>query len=211
MIDGADGEAWPVWRQILLDFQHACRQVHQDARGILCCTVPAQAGMTVWEKDINLTVELLDSWVGEADLLEFALHHLQGQRVPHALLFAQVAAAIALWDLALLGAILVELESACFEDPMDFLLNFAATRGWTNVMEPTCASGGRNPRTGMVHSCFLALNGAWKDLESRCWSGQIGHLLPLLEQCRRGVLLEAARHIQLPVTNQWGEWCTSRR
>lgn len=205
LIEGLGAVAWPAWQQFLLEFQHACRTLRPEERGTLCCVVDAGDALSIPGRDVNLTLELLDSWVREMDLLEYGLHQLLDREAPHPLYLARVAASIALWDLPLMDRILDEPEALAMSDPTAFLVEVAALRGWGRDLDPSPANGGRHPGTLEIHSCFHALAGAREKLMNRQWSGQIGHFLPLLERQRQKVLPDLERHIRLPVANSRGE------
>lgn len=209
LLSGVGGGGWSAWRRFLIEFQHACRELRPEERGTLCCILDAEEALNDIPSDINLTLEHLDSWVSEIDVLELALHRFSLAKVPHPLLLARIAAAIAIWDIPLLLALIEDSDSTRTHDPVRVLLEMASIRGWGRETVPTKFNGGQNPLTGIFNSCFLALDDPDEELTRRIWTGQVGYFLPLIENQRRQVLPELARHIPLPVTNSSRELCHS--
>ena len=199
LLEGIGGKQWEAWRPFLIEFQHACRELRPEDRPVLCAVLAASEALEIQGADINLTLELLDAHVSVLDLLEYALHRFITSNVKHPLLYASVAASISQWDIPLMEDILDNPERSCLTDPVAFLQEIARGRGWDAGLEPDIRNGGMHPHTKKIHSCFLSLNDIEMELQSRLWRGQIGYVLPHIEDYRRKYLPEISRHIPLPV------------
>jgi len=191
------------WINLLESYADAVRSRPVEERGLFCLVAEGIDPKALPKEDVALSVRLWRGAVTEPDMLAW-LHHLMGRRpVRNAMerrLMMRLALEIAGYDAQLaLEAANLDLER--LGDPMAWLLEVAADRGWSVRTEPAWEDGSCDTmeERRVVHSALLAVSQeGQKEVEQLLWRAQVGVLFPLLEEERRCYLQEYASLLRVP-------------
>lgn len=117
---------------------------------------------------------------------------------------ASVIASLAVWDPLLAERLARQRLDVVFQ-PDKLLQAIAIERRWEG-QEASWHSGSMANVDGreVIHSAFLACNGPKDHLHRRVWSGQVGVLLPFVEERRQDLLMQLAGVLQVPYTTRFG-------
>ena len=203
-VQGVDAHQWPIWRDFVQEYAHACqaRPPHLRLPVVVCLQgLPFTA---LPETDVCLGIHRWENVVGALDMLLYCAHRVGHTQGPEGQLLVAVAAGLALWDPAL-ADVLCCLPAAEVLRPEGCLKDFAAVQGWTSDRAPSWEEGTEQlcEDRRLEHSALLALRGA-PELRERIWAAQTGVLLPLVERRRQEVVHRVRHLLSLPYQTRFG-------
>lgn len=199
LIDGSGLEGWAGWSQwkdFLINWSRASRAVPVEERTTLSLVLPAALAKPLLYGSPDLHVQ---SWRGTATHLDFRLYSAHRLRFrPWTEIERELAAAVIAATAAPAPDVVEELTQAELDDalwPFDFLRRLAEGRGRFGGTDEDSTHRWEEGRSDTVsrleymNPVYLAAAGTSSDIDRRIWRGQVGVLLPLVEE-RRMELLE---------------------
>lgn len=191
-MEGMTAEAWPAWRDFLVDYGHACRSRSLAERTLFCIPLGGELVAALPAEQLCLCVRRFSGYLAALDMQVFTAS-MASERAPlRRLLQAALAAELAQWDPLLA-------ERLC-QEPLpralavkDLLLEVAQERGWDRARcrAPTWQAGmvGQVDEVESLHAAALAVLGdPNSELERRVWIAEVRVLLPVVETRRRELL-----------------------
>ena len=197
-----------AWLDFAVQFAEYSRGVDELRRSQFVIHVVGSREPVVQNPELLLTCRIADGIVDGASAIYFAFGLIQRRsfRRLERKLFAQVCAAIALWDVGL-SARLAQMTLDRLLNPEAELMRYAKQNGWM----PQTDSGGdyewcigaQHTMDGVSvrHSAFLATVGNMDEVKNRIWNAEVAVLFPHLEYCRREMLVRYGNLIQMPVVD----------
>jgi hypothetical protein len=200
--------AWPVWREFLGAFQHACNAQAEWARGLFC--VPLCGPLAAEAAgDVALTVRRWRGVVGPLDL-SLDLARLVDDR-PENPLHRKLRLALALelaGSDAALARELVRLELLTLIEPHQTLVQAALRRGWAGdgLAKAGWEDGVMDDFDGAewVHPAVQAVRGDVAAVRRRVWRAEVGVLYPFVEEQRLRLVPQVRPFLRLPVETSYG-------
>jgi hypothetical protein len=125
---------------------------------------------------------------------------------------ASVAASLALWDPGLCG-MLLDQPTATLLDPLQAISAWATASGWSatwtdSELESRGLLGDFGMAEKRLHSGIHALRNEGREIQLRVWRGQVGVLLPFVEERRRDLLHAFGPWLTLPYQPDRGDAIT---
>ncbi len=206
-VEGMDAAAWPVWREFLGQYQHACNSRSEWSRGLFC--VPLAGSLAAEASpDVALTVRRWRGVVGPLDLGLDLARQMDGraENPLHRKLRLALAVELAGPDAALARE-LAGLDLLTLIEPGDTLLRLAARRGWAgNGRKPAWEAGTVDDFDGAewVHAALQASQGDIAAVRRRVWRAEVGVLYPFLEEQRLRLVPQVRPYLRLPVETSYG-------
>lgn len=213
-IDGVGSDNWPLWRQFMLEYEHACRAISEYERSLICLTLVGPVADTEETPGPQIC---LDIWryAQQAGILDTLLYTamimpdggLVG--VKRRVAIAAIAQ-LAQWDPAVCEW-LSRQSLATILRPQATLEDFGRQRGWDHGdYEPSWCHGTFEvvDETPRQHSAICALQCDSRELARRVWVAQLSELFPLLEQRRQELLSDLDAYLSIPFTTGYGEVIT---
>jgi hypothetical protein len=207
-VEGMDQGVWPVWREFISQYQHACNGRAEWSRGLFC--VPLAGSLAVEAApDVALTVRRWRGVVGPLDLSLDLARQMDGR--PENPLHRKLRLALAL-ELAgpdaVLARELARLELLTLIEPTETLAQVAARRGWTadGREKPAWEAGMVDDFDGAewVHAAVEARQGDVAAVRRRVWRAEVGVLYPFLEEQRLRLVPQVRPYLRLPVETSYG-------
>jgi len=210
-------ERWPMWKQLVVRYENACRAVQPFHRPLLFLVVGRDCLATMPREDVCLTVH---NWAGAVSSLDAQIVAESSARVSGGSrlvrsLSVSIAVEIGLWDLELCHQ-LSQANVNVLLSPIAFLKEYGSRRGMDSGIADLAAtdlfrlslidhySGKLEP-----HSAYLALHGLEARVMHRLWKAEMRLLLPLIEERRLDVIDVIGPRLRLPHTTVDGETLTS--
>jgi hypothetical protein len=203
LVDSIHAQHWNVWRDFVLEFERASRDVAAATRPLLLLVGSGIAESSVSVEAPAVSVLRWQSVIDELDTMVLANSKANDSPVHGSferLLRAHAIAKLAMWDLQLAeeftGADTRELL-----DPERLLFAYAQQAGWAAETPATWELGTMDRFSGrsLVHSALLAVKGESEEIRSRVWSAQAALLLPIIETQRRSLLHRARKFLRFPI------------
>ena len=189
-LDSLNRNDWLAWKQFLTDYAQASRSVREFERTVFVALVESVPAADPPQEDVTLTTFEWSGAVEELDLL-FLAHERLFQRDVGPLmrsLLATIVARVAAWDPETAERLLDEKDEVIL-DPGPMLRAVACEKGWTSETavgwEFGTASG-----SGVIHAALASLENPPREIRRRVWSAQTSVLLPVIDGCRRDIVLE---------------------
>jgi hypothetical protein len=211
-IEGMPLNSWAVWKRFLTEYQHACRSRSLLDRGIFCTPLIGELALNPPVEDACLANH---SWRGVVDYLDIltyaasVIHRRGSSSVQHRLMVA-VVSSLAQWDPRVCDHFADESLERIL-DPGPSLRELALQRSWPRTQESdglvNCWHLGmidNIDKKSVVHSAALAHNDPTSEIARRVWSAEIGVLLPLIEEKRRGFLERYGKVLRVPFQTPFG-------
>lgn len=200
-LEGITATNWPRWKAFLPQFEHSSRQVARRDRTVLCLPLlGACADDPPIEAQVALRVRRWHGQVQPLDMLVYAARVVDDagrSRVERQMKVA-VIAALAQWDPAVTLA-LANCGLAEVMDPGAVLREIGRRRGWGEAIHADelwrrgmadCVDGRQ-----MHHAAVVAALPEPRELNRRIWRGQVGVMLPYLEEQRRAFVERHQRRL----------------
>lgn len=199
-----DWPAWAQWASFIEMWADASRNKPLASRIAFVAIVGGVAARSLPGERDSLRVRRWDAATDEADMLTYSHLAFAEWQAPalHRRVAAAVATHLAIWDTEVVDAL-----AACrLEDvlrPSPLLKRLGHDRGWSNAELAREATWERGQRgsvggAGRVHSAALALMGDHAAIDSRVWAGQVGVLLPFVEEMRLEAVQALKGMLRLP-------------
>jgi hypothetical protein len=207
-VEGMNQRAWPVWREFLRQFQHACNGLAEWSRGLFCLPLGGPLA-TEAAGDVALTVRRWRGVVGPLDLSLDLAQLIDGRRENplHRKLRFALSLELAGPDVALARE-LARLDLLTLIEPQETLVQVAVRRGWTSdgVGNPTWEEGMVDDFDGAewVHAAVQARQGDVAAVRRRVWRAEVGVLYPFLEEQRLRLVTQVRPYLRLPVETPYG-------
>ena len=192
-LDGLDSltrNDWTAWKKFLADYAQASRSVREFERTVFVAVLEGVPPADPPQEDVTLSTYDWSGTVEEMDLL-FLSHARLFERDAGPLLrslLATTVARVAAWDPEMAERLLDEKDEVIL-NPGPMLQSVAREKGWTTETgigwEFGTASGG-----GVLHAALASLEEPPRELQRRVWSAQTSVLLPVIDECRRDIVLE---------------------
>jgi len=212
----SDWPAWNAWKTFLVQWAKASRNMPRTSRIAFIAIVAGRAHNELPPEQDSLRVRASEGLSDDIDMLAYA--HLTFADWPaptlHRRVAAAVAASLAVWDPEV-----VEMLSAAdlpqLLNPKSLLLQFGKDRRWTNAgLRKSCSwENGQAVIAGTrkkLHSAALAVLDDNAAIESRIWAGQVGVLLPLVEEFRLETIDGLQADLRLPWPTSYAPITTLR-
>jgi len=204
--------SWAVWKRFLTECQHACRSRSLLDRGIFCTTLIGELALDPPVEDACLANH---SWRGVVDYLDMltyaasVIHRRRSSPVQHRLMVA-IVSSLAQWDPRVCDHFADESLERIL-DPGPSLRELMLQRSWPKTQKSddliNCWHLGMIDDIdgkSVVHSAAITHNDPTCEIEKRVWSAEIGVLLPIIEEKRRGFLERYATVLRVPFETPFG-------
>ena len=192
-LDGLDSltrNDWTAWKKFLADYAQASRSVREFERTVFVAVLEGVPPADPPQEDVTLSTYDWSGTVEEMDLL-FLSHARLFERDAGPLLrslLATTVARVAAWDPEIAERLLDEKDEVIL-NPGPMLQSVAREKGWTTETgvgwEFGTASG-----SGVLHAALASLEEPPRELQRRIWSAQTSVLFPVIDECRRDIVLE---------------------
>ncbi len=209
-LSGITAAIWPIWRQFIAEYSHACKEQPPATRTVFVLPLMGELTHGPPADDICLAVHAWQGIVSRFDMLLFTAGILPDTRLGHAVerqLMIACVANLALWDPEV-AEMLIELPLASILSPHTALSEYARARSWERVppADTSWCRGMRETIDGAdeLHSALCLHDAAQRRIERRIWSAQVGTLLPLVEEQRQDLLVRLRRHLAVPFVTPEG-------
>lgn len=196
-VDGLTRDTWPVWRDFVEEYAHACRSRTVFERIVFIISLTGEPTLDIPANDVTLAVHQWYGVVEPIDQLLYASHLMRDCKIPRLQreIVLMVVAHLALWD-PLVAEYLCRQPFKLVLDPISVLADFGAKREWTCLPDDaktrwSCGMSDRFADVDQLHSAALAASSAAHavdEIRRRIWSAQVGVLLPFVEIRRRELL-----------------------
>lgn len=214
-LDNLTTDVWPVWKKFLSDYEQPCRAIPQLSRTLFVVSLVGELAITPPAEDVCLSHHAWEGVVGSLDMLLFTASRFSGKRLSD--LQKRVAISVithlALWDFEVSERLVCEkIENILSPEPI--LQNIAQERSWyyehTNNIsfKEIWCKGIKNTVEGEVkiHSSALALDSlAQKEIKCRIWKGEVGEILPFVEERRQEIIERISQVLKVPFRTSFGE------
>lgn len=206
-IDGIDASSAKDWRDFLLEYEHACRDLPEANRGLCIAVFEGDVAIDAPSEEIALCSLAWDGWVSDLDMLLYSsrlviAEHGDAPQVP---LISACIARLANADPIVASVLASEAPEVVFS-PLPVLRELGASRGWNETTVVRWENGTQNTVSGRarIHSAFLAVLGTASEIDRRIWCAQASVILPLLEERRVALIQKHRRFIRLPIMTNFG-------
>jgi hypothetical protein len=205
-VEGMEGRVWPVWRDFLGQYQHACNGRAEWSRGLFCLPLSGPLAAEA-VPDVALTVRRWRGVVGPLDLSLDLARLMDGR--PENPLHRRLRVALAL-ELAgpdaALARELARLDLLTLIEPQETLARVAVRRGWNGDGKPAWENGMVDDFDGAewVHAAVQAQRGDTAAVRRRVWRAEVGVLYPFLEEQRLRLIPQVRPYLRLPVETSYG-------
>jgi hypothetical protein len=194
----------PQWLAFLSQYGHACTQRSLLERSLFCFLLEGEAAR--WPSIQDLCVADLSS-AGTASATDTQLYVsllLDAQGGLERRVAASVVSSLALWDPVVAERLARQSLDVVFQ-PEEVLREMARERGWEDSQASWYAGNtDRFDGQDVLHSAFLAGNGEKSSVQRRVWTGQVGVLLPFVEERRQELLAQLSGVLQVPYKTRFG-------
>jgi hypothetical protein len=201
---GRDWPAWPAWGSFLAEWARASRNKDIGGRIVFVAIVGGVPLQSLPKEEESLRIRAWNAVSSDTDMLTHA--HLafadwSGSPLQRRVA-ASVAASLAVWDPEVVNALaLATLDEILVPQPI--LRRVGQSRGWSaSSLAKRCSwEEGHRGTTDYgvkLHSSVLALSGDSVNVASRVWAGQVGVLLPMVEELRLRVIGELGTLLRIP-------------
>lgn len=193
-IDGVTSSEWNRWERFLMLYQRSCQVVPEHKRALICLQLIGPNIPKLPNEDVGLKIR---KWTGVTDRLDmqmFVACKFRNSTLPH---FQRHLAVSVITELAgtdpHLGQFLIDSELVQILEPVDLLAQYWSVRTNDSIdaaVKPSWEHGTLDRLEGKLqaHSSYLAASKQYSEIDSRVWRGQIGVLMPLLEEARSRVI-----------------------
>jgi hypothetical protein len=213
-LDGFELDAWSRWRDFVMRYSHAVANLPVLHRMLLCCRVPLSAAPGLDSDVCCASVNCL-GYADPLDALTYSASQIgpaSGKRALDVEVRASVTAALALWDPGLCNMLIEESVASLFAPDL-VISTWAQARGWSPDWDDhelrsrglLCPFNGGEER---LHAGIHALRNDTREIQLRVWRGQVGVLLPFIEERRRDLLQALDAWLALPFQSDRGEIIT---
>ncbi|NLI78953.1 MAG: hypothetical protein GX442_21240 [Candidatus Riflebacteria bacterium] len=204
-LEGIARQSWPVWKDFLLRFEHACRQNCPWDRPRLVIVLRGDAATIEVPNEVGLSYQPWQGILTPRDMefyVDLVLDHQEDPSLEGALR-VRLIAELAHWDarlaeylceftleeLATPAAVLAEFPGAeRFRQPS----SLPARVGWAQGLVDL--RGGR-----VIPHCLATLQGpGLGEIPHRLWRAQVGTLLPVIEEERLSLVTRYRNHFRVP-------------
>lgn len=199
-------ENWPLWRDFLSQFQHACGATSLLERTSFCAVLEGSLCGTYVSPEVRLSVHRYDDYVSRLDAMLWASLLGESSSQKSALVkdvTAAVIAHLALWDPEVTERLSAcELESIL--EPEELLRSIGCQRSWAGLRpanERDLWSKGLCMHINgsiRLHSAYVALSGNHDEISRRVWVGLVGVLFPHIEEMRRELVARYGDQFRMP-------------
>jgi hypothetical protein len=199
------------WKRFITEYEQACRSMSLVDRTLFCIELVGDVALDPPPEDLCLARHALKSYVDDLDMLLYTSILYRNHRIPdlYRHVCISVVAKIAAYD-PVVADHLEEDQFLRHGDPKPTLLAIGKQRGWNLDVASEekdfwwkgmldLVSG-----EGKIHSAVLALKNNDHEIRRRIWSGQVGVLLPFVEERRRDVVNGIAKLLKVPYTTRDG-------
>ena len=199
---------WPAWTRFLERFERGARAVEYHQRPALVVLLEGEAADLSYAADVACARHDWRGVTSQLDVTIVATAHAAGVKEgrEHQELRVALVRALACWDLELAEA-LAALPLEALLEPEEALAEFARTRGWSaEACNGSRWSSGRANRVYGKEVSHSADPGVPREvIRQRLWRGQVGVLLPLVEENRRDLIRRSRGYLKVPWTTDYGE------
>lgn len=213
-LDGMGAEVWPCWRGFVEEYSHACRSRPVLLRALFVVVLRGATAHQAPNSDQCLAIH---TWRGVVDSLDMQLYAsslIRQRRDPRLLgrVAASVVAEVAAYDPEVVS-LLTSASFAEMIEPHDLLLAMARERKWLGAESPAWEDGSLDIVEGRPrhHPAWLAARSDRRELVRRVWRGQVGVLLPHVEEERQHFVDQLSKWLSVPYETRFGEVITDLR
>jgi hypothetical protein len=214
-LDDVTVDIWPVWKKFILDYEQPCRAISPLYRTLFVVSLVGELAIAPPAENVCLSHHTWEGVVNSLDMLLFTASVFPSKRLSD--LQKQVAISVithlALWDFEVSERLVCEkIENILSPEPI--LLEIAQERGWyydhtqkIPFQEIWC-KGMKNTVEGeaKIHSSALALDSlAQGQIKGRIWKGEVGEVLPFIEERRQEIIERLSKVLKVPFKNSFGE------
>jgi hypothetical protein len=192
-IDAGDAE-WSAWEAFIVAWADASRVFGAESRAALLIVLAGCKQRALPIAAPALCVHAYRNVVDETDMLIYAAEAFTESRLTalHRRVAIAVSARLAVWDPDVVDVLADETLSSILE-PKELLTSLARERHWTDTGLRESREWGDGHEdaigpTSFVSAAALALLGDTSAIRQRVWSGQVGVMMPFLEERRQEVL-----------------------
>lgn len=207
LIEDIVPQTWTAWRETLLQYAARSRDTSVEDRLRLLAIVASDCRCEWPKSEVCLVARCLDVACEALDMKLFISSLLDRSCFAGLLreLTISVLASVSLWDPETAIELAADAHRSAY-DPVPGLLAVATRRGWTPETPVSWGDGTLCEFEGRrrTHSVLLAARGLHDELKRRVWRGQIGALLPAVEEARLDLLPEWSAYLRVPVKTEYG-------
>ena len=211
-VRGLDVGQWGLWKRFIVDYELACRSVGLLERTLFCIELVGEMALDPPAVDLCLALHSWKGCVEEMDMLLYTANLYRDHNLPslHKQVCISIASKLACFDPSVAYRLAFDDHFNGTWDSRPVLLEMANERFWSDKdvaeSEPNWASGHLDfiGQEGKLHSGFLAAIQDHQELDRRCWAGQVGTILPFVEERRRDILNLIGKHLTVPFVTSTG-------
>lgn len=196
-LDGLTRMTWEKWKRFIVEYSECIRNVPLVKRTLFLVVLTGETALYVPEQQVCLACHPWSNRVTFLDLQIYSALLVQEWRASELekAVSASVLASLAEWDPEV--AIRIgEAGPVGLTDPLPILAQMSKDRRWRgeNIKSPAWHTGMVNSVDGVekIHSAALAARADSAAIARRVWRGQVGVLLPFVDE-RRVDLIGALR------------------
>lgn len=211
-LDGLTPELWPAWKKFLSDYDQPCRNIPKLYRTLFCVSLVGELALDPPEEDVSLSHQIWKGIVDRLDMMLFTSGLFQGKKMSdlQKRVAISVVTNLGLWDYEVSERLADEKIDNILK-PFSVLEEIAAERQWFDLshnLSETWCKGMTNLMEfeEKIHSAVLVDGVLDKtEIERRIWSGEVGELLPFVEQRRHDLLKLLDGVLKVPFRTKFGE------
>lgn len=204
MLDVLSASAWPAWKEFLEEYAHACRSQLILDRTLFLVLLAGELALDPPKEDVCLSHREWQGIVDRLDMLLFTSTIFRKRRMSalQKEVATSVIANIALWDPMVAQRLAYESIERIL-NPQPVLQQIAKERNWCETgltTSPSWCTGTRDLFNGQkkIHSACLAFDDKHQEIRRRIWRGQVGVMLPFVEEKRQDFLTELGAILSVP-------------
>lgn len=214
-LDGLSSTQWAAWNPWIARYAQMIHQVTQteeffEPTTFIIAIQGESTRQTVTENE-HLSHYKLTDYVDPLDMMLYTRSRLPEDRLTslQQQTAVSVIACLALWDPAVADALVTETHYGSFE-PFPILRQIASQRGWEpNGRMPEDEAWYRGVEERFQgqrqrHSAWLALCTDAREIQRRIWSGQVGSILPAIQERKNRILKQMEPQLTIPYEGDLG-------
>ncbi len=211
-LDDITPDIWPVWKKFLSDYEQPCRNISQLDRTLFAVLLVGELAINPPAEDVCLSHHSWKGVVSSLDMLLFTASLFQGKRLSdlQKRVAISVVTHLALWDSEVSERLAYEkIQNILSPEPI--LQEIAKERAWcnsnTNNISPQAkwCKGITNivEYEEKIHSAVLVMDS--REIKCRIWKGEVGEILPFVEERRQEIIERLSKILEVPFTTRFGE------
>ncbi len=211
-LDNINSKVWPLWKEFLTEYEHACRSTSLVDRTLFCVPLIGELALKPIKKEACIVHHSWENIISYFDMLLYTLQcfHSKPLKDLQKKISVGITTNIALWDPEIAERLSYEKIDVIL-NPVSFLKSIARERNWENketTLERLKWHKGMIDKIDgeeKIHSAVLSLNDPYKEIERRIWNAEVGIIFPFIEECRRKILENYGGLLEIPFTTRFGE------